>query len=62
MLLEGFKDQCPWISMKLKGFPLLVGCRELHSMGGYDAFLEGDSFPAIQWGLGKSFCPWILAE
>lgn len=31
-------------------------------MGGYDAFLEGDSFPAIQWGLGKSFCPWILAE
>ena len=40
-------------------FALLIGCRELSRLDRYKAFIEGDSFSAIQWGLGKSSHPWI---
>lgn len=43
-------------------FALLVGCRELRTMGGYNFILEGNSFSAIQWGSGKSSYPWRLAD
>ena len=43
-------------------FALLIGCHELHSMGGFNSILEGDSFSAIQWGLGKAIHPWRIAD
>ena len=35
----------------------LIGCRELSRLDGYKALIEGDSFLAIQWGLGKCSHP-----
>lgn len=43
-------------------FALLVGCRKLWKLGGYNAIIEGDSFSAIQWGFGRSSYPWLLAD
>lgn len=34
---------------------ILVGCRQLKSLGGHNAIIEGDSFYAIQWGHEKCF-------
>lgn len=36
---------------EVEAFALLVGCRELGRMGGYNAILERDSFSVIQWGI-----------
>lgn len=36
--------------------------RELKRLGGYNAFIEGDSFSAIQWGSGLATCPWRLVD
>ena len=43
-------------------FALLIGYRELSRLDGYKAIIEGDSFPVIQWGLGKSSHPWRIAD
>ena len=43
-------------------FSMLVDCRELLKLDGYFSIIEGDSFSAIQWGLGKTMYPWRLAE
>ena len=48
--------------MVLKFTLYLGGCRKFHKLGGYKAFIEGDSFSAIQWGSGKSPLPWRLAD
>lgn len=43
-------------------FAMLMGCRELRKLEGHNAIIEGDPFSAIQWGLGKSTCPWKFAD
>lgn len=43
-------------------FALLVHCRELRRLRGYNAIIEGDSFSAIQWGLGNLSYPWHLVD
>lgn len=42
-------------------FSLLVSCRELWKLGGYNA-ISGGSFSTIQWGSGKSSSPSRLAD
>lgn len=34
----------------------------MRRLGVYNALIEGDTFPAIQWGLGKISYPWRLAD
>ena len=41
---------------------LLICCRELLKLGGFNAIIEGDSFLAIQWGSGRASHPWRLAD
>eukprot|EP00268_Persea_americana_P043744 TRINITY_DN4402_c0_g1_i2.p7 TRINITY_DN4402_c0_g1~~TRINITY_DN4402_c0_g1_i2.p7 ORF type:complete len:104 (+),score=30.42 TRINITY_DN4402_c0_g1_i2:3517-3828(+) len=45
-----------------KVYALLIGCRELLSLGGYNAIIEGDSVSAIQWGSGKASHPYLVEE
>lgn len=41
---------------------MLMGCRKMCKLDGYNAIRERDSFSSIQWGSGKSRCPWKLAD
>ena len=43
-------------------YAMLIGCHELHKLGGYKAIFEADSFFDIQWRCGKSSYPWQLAD
>lgn len=41
---------------------MLMGCHGMCKLEGYNVMIEGDSFSAIQWGSGKSRCPWRVAD
>lgn len=41
---------------------MLMGCCQLCDLVGLNAIIEGGSFLAIQWGLGKSKCPWRITD
>ena len=41
---------------------LLIGCRELLGLGGYNATIDSDSFSAIQWGSRKASHPSRLTK
>lgn len=43
-------------------FAILVGCRELHNLGGQLAIIEGDSFQLFNGGSGMSSHPWGLPD
>lgn len=43
-------------------FAMLLGYRELHKLEATNAIVEVDSFSAIQWGSGKSKCPWRFED
>lgn len=43
-------------------FAMRMGCREWHKLEAMSAIVEGDSFVAIQWGLGESKYPWRLVN
>lgn len=39
-----------------------MGCCDLQRIEDHNAMIEGDSFSAIQWSLGKTRYPWKVAE
>ena len=43
-------------------YAMFIGCRELLSLGSYNAIMEGDSYSAIQWGSRKDSHPWRLTD
>lgn len=45
---------------EVEAFAILVGCRELHNLGGILAFIEGDSFQLFNGGSRMSSHPWGL--
>lgn len=47
---------------KAEVLALLIGFRELRSLKGFNAIIEGDSFSAIQWSPKKPSFPWRLAD
>lgn len=45
-----------------EGYTVLMGYRELKRIVVRNTIIEGGSFLTIQLGLGKSKCPWCLAD
>lgn len=41
---------------------MLMGCCDLQRIEDHNAMIEGDSFSAIQWSVGKTRYPWKVAE
>lgn len=41
---------------------LLLGCKELKVLNGFNAIIERDSFSAIQWGSTSLIYPWRMAD